>query len=132
MDGTTKGLVLLAEDDPDQSELLIELLQNEGFQVLHAENSLQVVRHLTEQPDVVLLDLVGVSSPAVFSAVDAMYLRPALVLLSADSRLAERAQAHGADAYLSKPYDLAELLNTMREALEGRRLAQELLHSAYV
>ncbi len=52
--------LLLAEDDPDQREVLVELLRSEGFEVAPVENGLDALLHLLtnpEKPEVVLLDL---------------------------------------------------------------------------
>jgi two-component system response regulator MprA len=52
--------VLLVEDDPDQRDVVADLLRLEGFDVATAENGLEALRHLRsvrELPDVVLLDL---------------------------------------------------------------------------
>ena len=131
MIGASKGLLLLAEDDPDQSELLIELLSGEGYQVMHAENSLQVVRLLAERPDVILLDLIGVSSPAVFHALAIMRAPPAMVLVSSDPRLSDVANELSAEAYLSKPYRVTDLVQTVKSCVEGRRIAQAVLAESY-
>jgi DNA-binding response OmpR family regulator len=130
MDEVSKGLVLVAEDDPDQSELLLGILSDEGYRVLHAENSLQVVRYLSERPDVILLDLVGVSSPAVFHAVGNMRSPPALVLISADPLLPEAALKLGADAFLPKPYEMSELLMVLDACVQGKKIASTALSLA--
>lgn len=115
----TRGVLLLGEDDQDQSEVLTEFLQQEGYRVLNASCAEEVIKRLSEGPDVVLLDLVGVASPEVFQALNAMPSRPAVVLVSADSRLPERARELSAEGYLPKPYELDELLETI-EAVRRR------------
>jgi DNA-binding response OmpR family regulator len=125
-----KGLILLAEDDPDQSDVLSEFLEAEGYGVLVATNALEVMEKLSSLPDVVLLDLNGVSSPAVFSALRKLPMRPALVLISADCRLSDVAGQVGSDAFLEKPYDLGELLLTVEAVLEARQIAQTAMGSS--
>jgi two-component system, OmpR family, response regulator MprA len=113
-------LVLLAEDDPDQRELLAEVLEFEGYRVLQAEDAQAVVSHLREQPDALLMDLHGISSPAVTAALETLSPRPALMVLSADRQLPAVAAALKADAYLSKPYELDDLLAKLRGVLTAR------------
>ncbi|MBI3185999.1 MAG: response regulator transcription factor [Myxococcales bacterium] len=125
MERPRKEVVLLAEDDPDQVEILSELLSYEGYRVLSAEAPEEVLEQLSLQPDVVLLDVLGASSPAVFRAVAKMRPRPALILVSADHRLPQLAEQVRADAYVPKPYELPDLLATLRAVIEARASAEE-------
>ncbi len=128
-----KGLVLLAEDDQDQREVLTEFLESEGYGVLPAASALEVLEQLLLHPDVVLLDLNGVSSPAVFGLLRRLPLRPAVVLISADNRISEVAGQVAADAFLEKPYDLGELLLTLEAVQEARQLSAAVIgQPAYV
>lgn len=120
MEHVHKALLLLAEDDPDQREILGELLSREGYQVLSAASSEEVLVQLGEGPDGILLDVVGVCSPAVIEALRQMARRPVIVLVSADYRLPRMAQELRADAFLLKPYELSDLLDILdRTLLEG-------------
>ncbi|MGQ0504983.1 MAG: response regulator [Myxococcaceae bacterium] len=110
-------LLLLAEDDQDQRELLAEVLEFEGYRVLQAENSNEVVQQLKAQPNALLMDLHGISSPAVSAAFARLEPRPALMVLSADRQLGTEASKLGADAFLSKPYNLDELLQALQRML---------------
>ena len=127
MERASKGRILLGEDDPDQIEVLSELLELEGFEVLVARNARQVVEQLTFHPGAVLLDLHGVTDPSVFSMLETLVPHPAVILLSADANLSEFARRVGADAFLEKPYDVGELLGILAVALEGTALVQEAL-----
>ncbi|MFZ5471575.1 MAG: response regulator [Myxococcota bacterium] len=119
--GKEKGVILLAEDDPDQVEVLSEFLRHEGYEVLVADRSLEVIRQLRENPDVVLLDLIGVSSPALVRALLVAPSRPAVVLVSADSAVAQKAKELGAAAYLAKPFELDQLIDLIEAAMRPRR-----------
>ncbi len=112
-------LVLLAEDDEDQRELLAEVLEFEGYRVLQAANAQAVVTHLREHPDALLMDLHGISSPEVSQALEQTQPRPALVVVSADRHLPVAARALNADAFLAKPYDLDDLLAKLQGVLTG-------------
>lgn len=111
------ALILLAEDDEAQQEVLVEVLEVEGYRVLAASSPSEVLEALGENPALVLLDLMGVASPQVMSALRALPRRPGLVVLSGDASLPAVAERMEADAYLTKPYDLDELLARVRDAL---------------
>ena len=110
-------LVLLAEDDQDQRELLAEVLEFEGYRVLQAENATRVVEQLSKAPDALLMDLHGISTPEVSAALQKIQPRPAVMVLSADRQLQVAAKQLGADAFLAKPYDLDELLAKLQVVL---------------
>jgi DNA-binding response OmpR family regulator len=117
------ALILLAEDDEAQREVLVEVLEVEGYRVMSASGPNEVLAALGENPALVLLDLVGVASPQVMSALRGVAKRPALVVMSGDGSLPDVAERLGADGYLTKPYDLDDLLLRVREALQGRARA---------
>jgi len=114
-----RKLILLAEDDPHQRELLQEVLEYEGYQVLVASEPAEVLAQLSRGPEVLLLDVEGVTSPEVTRALDSSR-RPAVLLVSADPRLPAIARALGADGYVCKPVELEALLQIVR-ALSTRR-----------
>jgi len=111
------ALILLAEDDEAQREVLVEVLEVEGYRVLAASSPAEALVGLGQLPDLVLLDLVGMASPQVMSAIRSLPRRPALLVVSGDTATPDMAERLGADAYLTKPYDLDELLERVREAL---------------
>jgi CheY-like chemotaxis protein len=115
-----RGLVLLAEDDRAQREMLEEVLAHEGYRVLPADNPTQVLNQLLLGPDAVLLDLVGVASPARMRVLAALPRRPGLVLVSADTALPRIAEQVGAEAYVTKPYALEVLLQELARVIEMR------------
>jgi len=111
------ALILLAEDDEAQREVLVEVLEVEGYRVLSASGPNEVLAGLGKNPALVLLDLVGVASPQVMSALRGVAKRPALLVMSGDGSLPDVAERLGADGYLTKPYDLDDLLARVRDAL---------------
>jgi CheY-like chemotaxis protein len=121
-----RTVVLLAEDDPEQRSVLEELLEFEGYQPWVAGTPDEVLNQLARHPDAVLLDVGGVTSPAVGAALRQLPYRPAVLLVSGDCSLARVAQWLGADGYLTKPYDIDELLQALRRALACRASAKRL------
>jgi CheY-like chemotaxis protein len=116
-----KGLVLVGEDDWAQAEVLLEVLSFEGYQVLAASNSQELLALLDKSPDILLLDMRGVSCPEIFEALVHVRPKPAVVIVSADSRVDAFAREVSADAYIRKPYELDDLIGTVGRLVEARR-----------
>jgi two-component system response regulator (stage 0 sporulation protein F) len=119
------NVVLLAEDDRDQREILLEVLAFEGYRVLSADGPDQVLARLREGPDIVLLDLRGTASPEVMEALASAPRKPFVYLVSADPQLPAIAEELRVDGFLSKPYDLDELLRTLASASASARQPAE-------
>jgi CheY-like chemotaxis protein len=113
--------VLVVEDDPATSELIAELLMEDGYRVL-ATGSGSVGLRLARQyhPEVVILDMMlgEVSGLDVLRELKlARSTRDIrVVAISGSSRLLEDEQARVADATFLKPFALADLL----AAITGR------------
>ena len=110
MAGHERGVVLLGEDDDVQRELLREVLEAEGYRVLPAASASELVSRLAEQPDLVLMDIVGMTSPSVLRALELPTRRTKLCLISGATLLVRAAERLGADAYVQKPFELETLL----------------------
>ena len=107
------------EDDADLRESLSQILEEEGFEVVRAENGRIALDYLkgNAAPCVVLLDLMmPVMNGWEFR--DAQLQDPVLsgipvVVLSADARTASKAQSLGVDQYLRKPIQLDQLVGVV-------------------
>ena len=118
--------LLIADDDPDLRLLLQTTLEDPAYRILEAsdgESALHLVRQ--EQPDVVILDrmmpkLDGLEVAQAVLADPAIRDIP-LILLTA----MEQSAAVGGEpvpavfAYLVKPFSPLQLLETVRQALDG-------------
>jgi len=111
--------VLLVEDDKDLAAGLVKVLQTESFLVCHSARGSDAKSQFTQfQPDLVILDL---GLPDIDGIQVLKYFRsqkketPVLILTARDG-LADKVNALdiGADDYLAKPFDLAELLARLR------------------
>ena len=119
--------VLVVEDDAQLSSMLHDLLTTEGYEVVRARDGQSGLHHgLTEQFDVLLLD----RGLPVLEGLDLLsrlrrsgVLTPALIL-SALGNPADRVEGldAGAEDYLSKPFDIDELLARLR-ALRRRHVS---------
>jgi two-component system response regulator MprA len=114
--------VLLAEDDRAVRESLVRALGLEGYQVRAVSNGALALDALRQQPaDLLLLD---VSMPVLDGLTVCRVLRGEknripILMLTARTETSDRVAGldAGADDYLPKPFDLAELYARMRALL---------------
>ena len=122
--------VLVADDDRTIRRNLIRLLQSEGYQAFEAsdgDEALSLIR--ARSPDAVLLDLKmpGRDGLEVLAALGPALADLPVIVVTAfgGSAAAIEAMRRGAYDYLSKPFDLDEVLLTLKRALRQRALAFE-------
>jgi DNA-binding NtrC family response regulator len=125
-----KARILVVDDDGAIRRNLTRLLASEGFATLEAENGeVGLNRINSDQPDAVLLDLKmpGVDGMAVLKSLGERLQELPVIVVTAfgGSAPAIEAMKEGAYDYLSKPFDLDEVLLTLRRALRQRALAAE-------
>lgn len=118
--------ILVVDDEPGIRLYLKRLLSNGGFTVRTAADGDEAVASLeAEPPDLVILDVM-VGGRDGYEICEAIKKNPAqarikVVMLSAKSRSIEieKGMALGADAYLTKPFSMDELRDTVRGLLNG-------------
>lgn len=121
--GAVINSILIIEDDVDEAAFLKEFLESKGFTAITAKDGGQAQSaFVMRQPDFILLDLILPTESGFEICERFKQKKPdiPIVILSAieldDSKhLAERV---GADAYLEKPFDPDELVQTMLEIAE--------------
>lgn len=116
--------ILLVEDNPDLRDELCFQLRHHGHEVLALADGQQVDAQLTAfAPHILLLDLGLPGEDGLSIATRLRQQQPLLgiIMLTARTQLHERLQGHaqGADHYLCKPVELAELLVVI-ESLQRR------------
>lgn len=126
--------VLVADDDQPSRKLLDVVLRKGGYEVVMAEDgpkALKASETLTE-PYIAVLDwmMPGMSGLQVCAALRSAKskIRPYVVMLSSKSDKGDIAAAldAGADDYLSKPFDNAELLARLRVAARTLQYQEDL------
>jgi DNA-binding response OmpR family regulator len=120
--------ILLIEDEPPVRTILSRCLALEGYDVITAQDGGAGLKLAHErEPDLIICDLVmpEVDGYGVLAGVRA---NPALastpfIFLSASADRTEREMGlkRGATEYLTKPFNLEEVLDAVRRNLEGRR-----------
>lgn len=129
--------VLIADDEPALRSLLKTNLSFEGFETLTASNGEEALRVIREEaPDVVLLDVMmpvldGWQVLEELSKSDNRHTRVILVTAKADSEAQLQGWELGCDEYLTKPFDLDDMIERIVEvtdrdaaSTEERRLAR--------
>ena len=111
---SSRGRVLLIEDEPTIAELLVQVLEEEGYRVTSVATGRTAELILDEiRPDLVMLDLIlpDVDGLLLCSQLRAKSSAP-IVVLSGSQRHRDRVLALrlGADDFVSKPFDLNELI----------------------
>ncbi len=111
---------LVVDDDEGIRESLTEFLEDEGHQVMSAENGadgLSKLAAMTPAPDLILLDLMmPVKDGFAFRSeqrADERFSGIPVVVMSAMPRLEGRWETLGAREYLQKPFELAALLHAL-------------------
>jgi CheY-like chemotaxis protein len=113
--------ILFIEDEYDQIMVLKMRLEANGFEVVYAQDGIEGLQKVSsEKPDVVLLDLIlpnmdgfeicrRLKSSALTSDI------PVIIISAVGIKdIEQKCIAHGADDYITKPYDSALLLNKIK------------------
>lgn len=118
--------ILVIEDNPVNLELVTDLLEVAGYDILQAgtaEEGIDTAR--SAQPDLILMDvrlpgMDGLTATGILKSEDATRHIPVIALTAqAMKGDEEQALASGCDAYLSKPIDTRELPKVIGRVLEG-------------
>ena len=118
---STTPLILVCDDQVMVHEALGVYLQNEGYQMVSAYDGAEALKLVEEKkPDLIILDLMmpQISGIEVCREVRKSSNVP-ILMLTAKSDLPDRIEGlnAGADYYLTKPFDIVELLACIRALL---------------
>lgn len=121
--------ILLVEDDSTHAHFIVNGLKQSGHNVDHASNGMDGLFMATEERyDVLVLDrmLPKVDGLSLLQALRNAGNPTPVLILSSLNRVEERIKGlqHGADDYLSKPFEFGELLARI-EALARRSSPQQ-------
>lgn len=111
--------ILVVEDDTSIRELLVELLESEGYAVASAVNGLEGLKYLQNEtnPDLILIDLMmPVMDGYSFRTEqlkNANWSKIPTVVMSAEANAKEKMKNFNITAFLSKPVELDTILKTV-------------------
>jgi two-component system cell cycle response regulator DivK len=122
------SLILIVEDNEKNLKLVRDVLQVKGYETVDAGTAEEGIRIARErQPDLVLMDiqLPGMSG---IDALKALRADPAtagmpVVAITASVMQQDRQQivSAGFDGFIEKPVNLKNLLETVQQAVKGRK-----------
>lgn len=112
---TSKGSVLLVDDDPDIREAIRDTLADEGYQSIEVSNGKEALDylHANPAPPLILLDwnMTPINGPQFMLelAKDPALARIPVILLTADAYASEKMKTAHFVGHLKKPVDLNAL-----------------------
>lgn len=117
---SAEGRIVVVDDTPQNIKLLDALLTPRGYEVIPASSGEEALAKVaSERPDLVLLDIVmpGMDGYEVCRRIrsdDATALLPVVMITASGEQEKVRAIESGADDFITKPLDQAELLARIR------------------
>lgn len=122
--------ILLVDDDAEMVSLVREELAHHGFDVIPARSGEEGLQALRDQPvDVVVTDLrmQDIDGMEIVRVATDVQPEAKVIMITAFGSIASAIEAirAGAFDYLSKPFEVEELLLTIQKALEDTRLRRE-------
>ena len=115
--------ILLVEDEFGIADVLVTILEDEGYRVFSAANGQQGLQRLAEtKPDVVVTDFMmplmdGAALGAAMRA-DPDYVNIPIIMMSAVSEQSVRARFDGYQAFLRKPFAVPAFLELLARVLQ--------------
>lgn len=114
-------LVLVVEDDIEIAEIVIAYLRKDGFETIHADTgNLAIHYHKQQSPLLVILDIrmPGIDGWRVLAEIRKFTDTPVIMLTANDDSADKLAALRiGADDYVVKPFNPAELVARVRAVL---------------
>lgn len=112
--------ILICEDDQGILELLKEILEEKGFQVKALTGGKGIQKKILEfLPDLILLDLwmPGMNGKEIIKILkkDDNTKNIPIIIVSALNEAEAVAKNYGVEAYITKPFDIDDLLKTVRK-----------------
>ena len=122
--------ILIADDEPNQLELMDYNLRNAGYSIIKASNGLEALELIeNHSPDLIILDwmmpkMSGIDVCRTLRSRSETKLLP-IIILSARSEDSDKSLGldTGADDYISKPFSPKELLSRVKALLRRSRPA---------
>ncbi|OFW53833.1 MAG: Fis family transcriptional regulator [Actinobacteria bacterium RBG_13_35_12] len=128
----TKANILIIDDEVDLCQSLLELLEEEEYQVFIAHSGKEGLIKVQENlPDLVLLDIkmTGIDGIETLKRITAIDKNISVIMLTAYQTVetAVKAMKLGAYDYISKPFNFEELKIIIKRALQAHDLSQEVV-----
>ncbi|MBI1940327.1 MAG: sigma-54-dependent Fis family transcriptional regulator [Acidobacteria bacterium] len=130
---SSKGSILIIDDEQEIRESLEQLLAIEGYQALTASTAEEGLKRVSERVfDLTLLDisLPDRNGLEVLKSIKRDSPETGVIMITAydSSQMAFQASKEGAESYITKPWDNSRLLVEIRNILDKSRLQVENVH----
>jgi len=119
------GRILIVDDEPDFREMLNLMLSKEGFETAIAENGEDFLNKIDDfQPDLVTLDVMmpGLTTEEILEKLIKKKCKPKIILLTvvrySDEALDEILKKSNIVAYIDKPFDFDDFIDTVNGLLQ--------------
>lgn len=115
--------ILVVEDDPGIGELIVDLLGSEGYRTRHVLDGRAAIAALREERPLAML--VDMGLPYVHGGEVARESRRLydgsvpIIVVTADGHAEADAREIGASGFLTKPFDVDELIAVLHRSLRG-------------
>lgn len=127
----TAQYIMVVDDEPDIRQLVSEILEDEGYKVVTAENATKARElHRSRKPDLILLDIWmpgqdGISLLKEWRENDTLCCPVIMMSGHGTIETAVEATKLGAYDFIEKPLSMAKMLLTISNALRSSQLEQE-------
>jgi CheY-like chemotaxis protein len=125
MGGSLMGRILVIEDEAQMRKLLRQVLEDAGYEVEEAADGLEGIGLYRENPaDLIITDMIMPKKEGMETILDLKLEFPdvKIIAISGGGRVGpepylEIAEGFGAERVFTKPFDLKELLTSVKEIL---------------
>lgn len=122
--------ILVVDDEPIIRDILIRKLTSSGYKPVAVENAFEALDRMRDRPfPVILSDIMmpGIDGIELIKKVRVLYPDTVVIMITAvsNANAAIEALKQGASDYLIKPFNLEEIVISIQNALEKRRLILE-------
>lgn len=124
--------VLVVEDEPEMQWLLHKVLVNNNCQVVCTDNGKNAIKLMREKlPNAVILDirLPGMDGIEILRRIRRLNKRIGIIIITAyrTNQNFEEANTLGADRFISKPFDITQLMFTLQQLISEKACIDNLI-----